>query len=352
MRHRLACWGLLLFTVPVRSAIAADLCPGLADFWKLREIAMHEPLVAEPHPDGVRLAFGGLSQYQYARSTGTRFGADLDVGAELPLFGCAKGGFANRPTKGQYRVGAYIPVSFHMLWDLRDPSLPIINNDYRFSYGMLKGIYGTGGTGIMPSHFEARWRIYAHESTHLGDELTIAAQDSVLRTGARFERVNVSYEFYEVSLGARWEDWFDDGSIALRAGWTRQIHSNGFYGDSITVTERIGLNTLAIRSIPVSPSALRTEPFVRTELRVGQLLVGADATRRIVLNYARIDPNAREEQRWSYNVILGLQDPERRFGERGKVDLYLRYYNGVNPHGQFRSQPRFRIFAIAAFLPV
>src|SRR6185436_8043143 len=129
----------------VNAAAMSGPCPGkTARVVWLRDVVAHIPLVAEPHADDFKLTFGALSQYQYARSTGARFGADFDVGAEPALVGCGSSGIVLQPrppkVPGEYRIALYVPVSFHMLWDLADPSVPIINNDYRFSAAMIKGI--------------------------------------------------------------------------------------------------------------------------------------------------------------------------------------------------------------------
>src|SRR6185503_1182926 len=219
-------------------------CPGkTARVVWLRDIVAHIPLVAEPHADDFKLTFGSLSQYQYARSTGARFGADFDVGVEPAIVGCGSSGIVLQPrppkVPGEYRIALYVPVSFHMLWDLADPSVPIINNDYRFSAAMIKGIAALPRRGKWPTQIEWRWKVYGHESTHLGDELTIAAQDSVLRGGPVFRRVNVSHWYTEPAVGFMWDE-IDEGkgTFELRFGANVLVNANGYYGDSATVTER------------------------------------------------------------------------------------------------------------------
>jgi hypothetical protein len=209
---------------------------------------------------------------------------------------------------------------------------------------MLKGIYGLGQHGWWPTHIEFRWRVYAHESSHLGDELTIAAQDSVLHGGPRFDRVNVSYQFRELAAGLRWENWFD-GSLALRAGDNLLLNREGFYGDTISSSVLLPGGILGIQPRTVAPSTLRGEPYVEAELRWSVLVLSMNATDRIVFDYFK-QPGTVEGRQWSYNVLAGIQNPARMFADRGKPDLFVRLYNGVNPHGQFRAQKNFRIFGV------
>jgi hypothetical protein len=333
--------------LPANAMAVAPCYPGTAThIWYLRDVPAYLPLVAEPHPDAIRLSFGTLSQYQYARSIGTRYGADLDVGGELPLFGCVKGGYSTRPSQGEFKIGVYIPVSFHMLWDLHDPSNPIINNDYRFSYAMVKGIYGFGEHGPLPTHAEFRWRVYEHESSHLGDELTIAAEDSVLHGGPPFNRVNVSYQFRELAAGLRWENFFD-GSLAVRIGDVLLVNPDGFYGDTITSSVVVSPGILSIQQRAVAPSTRRGEPYGEIEARWHAFLVSMNATNRIVLDFDKA-PGALEARQWSFNVIAGFQNPTEMFGDVGHPDVFVRYYSGVNPHGQFRSQRSFHMFGLGA----
>jgi hypothetical protein len=44
--------------------------------------------------------------------------------------------------------------------------------------------------------------------------------------------------------------------------------------------------------------------------------------------------------------MIGLRDIMRRPKERGAADLYLRFYYGVNPKGQFRSQRDYRLIGL------
>ena len=70
---------------------------------------------------------------------------------------------------GAIGIGFWLPLSFHIIEDLsKDPSRPILLK--------LEG---------------------GHESTHVGDEFTISA---IERYPDTFQRVNVSYEYYDLAL--------------------------------------------------------------------------------------------------------------------------------------------------------
>src|SRR5579885_1409842 len=116
-------WLAMACIVAPRLLAASGPCSGRhAETAWFRDIVAFIPLAAEPHPDDMKLTFGRLAQYEYARSKGDRLGADFDVGAEFPIVACVSPRIAAvqaPPLPGEYRFGLFIPVSFHMLWDLR-----------------------------------------------------------------------------------------------------------------------------------------------------------------------------------------------------------------------------------------
>jgi hypothetical protein len=56
--------------------------------------------------------------------------------------------------------------------------------------------------------------------------------------------------------------------------------------------------------------------------------------------------NRGEPTQVSINVIAGVRQVRSGPGLLGSITptYYLRYYHGVNPNGQFRSQPNFQLF--------
>lgn len=188
----------------------------------------------------------------------------------------------------------------------------------------------------------------ASESSHLGDELTIAAEDSVLHGGSPFYRVNVSYQFRELAAGLRWEDFFD-GSLAVRAGDVLLVNRDGFYGDTITSSVVLSPGILSIQPRAVAPSTRRGEPYGEFEARWRTLLFSLNATNRIVLDFDK-PPGTLESRQWSFNVVAGFQNPTEVFGNLGRPEVFIRYYSGVNPHGQFRSQRSFHMFGLGAHI--
>ena len=77
-----------------------------------------------------------------------------------------------------------------MIEDFKDDSNPIVDTDYRFGFMTKFQCFclDTMKLGV-------RFVPWAHESTHLGDEYTIFAQQN-----PSFERINVSHEDWEYGV--------------------------------------------------------------------------------------------------------------------------------------------------------
>lgn len=64
---------------------------------------------------------------------------------------------------------------------------------------------------------------------------------------------------------------------------------------------------------------------------------------KTIYNYLKTDPNQPDDSEPSLNVMAGFIRRTQR-SSKGAPGLYLRYYYGVNPAGQFRSQSNYRLF--------
>jgi hypothetical protein len=243
------------------------------------------------------------------------------VGGELPVVGWesedSKGG---RVGRGALGIGLWIPIDFHMIEDLSDRSGPIVNNDYRFG-GMLKVQYGlaTGQWLSARLHF-------GHESTHLGDEFSIIGQRQF---PTRFERINVSWEYLD--LGLLYERLDGERFSSVRCGVTANVKDSYYATDAGSITE-------SPRG-PVTPSTNRLDPYVGSDVRWEELIgrwdiyVSGELRWRTIYNYHKRRPDAPEDRQASVNLIVGT-----KVNGENKASPFLRFYHGVNPHGQLRNQ--------------
>lgn len=300
-------------------------------WWFFEDHPYYEPLIAgvrEPHFSALFPARGKKIEFEVSK-TGYPMIWDIDVGGELPIFGWQRKkstDIHDRVSSGDFGWGLWIPIDFHMIEDLTDASGPIVNNDYRFG-GMLKAQYG------LPGEQWISVRVHGgHESTHLGDEFSIVGERQFRST---FERINVSWEYIDV--GVLYERTDPQGTrrsrmTSTRFGITANVHGSYYATDpgSITVSARG----------PVTRSTNRYDPYTGLEFTWGnspwknwQTYTSAELRWRSVYDYHKQVPGASEARQASINLIAGI-----KAAGNYKASPFIRYYHGVNPHGQFRNQ--------------
>jgi hypothetical protein len=326
------------------------------DRWFFDNRGYYDPLLAEPRAAQTQVLFpAAINSFPYAVNPGRSLGWDITVGHEIPVLGfetnkAGQSGIGTSP--GSFGFGLWFPLSFHLIEDLsKDPSAPVLNTDYRFS-GMIKAQYGLPDpwAGTTMAHIGMRFQ-FGHESTHIGDEFTLGA----LRTHpTEFLRVNVSYEYYD--LGGSFEPNFGkDGRIQLkfRAGniWLWNP-SNGWY--SRDLLQPFGLF--------IAGSKRNHEPYGEVEFylapaactgktckRLGYI-ASLDIRDRTIYQYNLVPnatfTNSEEPTQISVNAMVGVRQNRDGPGLLGRVrpTYFVRYYHGVNPNGQFRSQGNFQLY--------
>jgi hypothetical protein len=330
----------------------------LARTWRnewFRDRDYFDPLIAEPRAPQIAFNFPAWTNgFEFSVEPGNRLVWDVSLGREIPIFARANFDDATRVFPGSQGFGFWVDVSFHMIEDMgKDPSNPIVNTDYRFSLGKIKYYRvisvskNADGSVPVPRRWKSiafRYDIYHHESTHLGDEFVIQGQ----AVHSNFERINVSYEFYDVAGALNLER--GDGLVhTFRGGTTGLVRpSHGYYSD-----HTLEFPIESQRS--VLPTERNFEPYVqyqffaphaRAEAQPGGSLeqpvrwapfASADLRRRIVYNYQKASADQQEETQWSINVLGGVRSQPGNYRFSIK-EIYLRYYRGVNPHGQLRNQ--------------
>lgn len=324
---------------------ATALLPGIAaaqHVWAWENRSYFDPLVAEPRAANILVLFPAVSDpFPFVRERGKRLVWDITLGKEIPVLGYeTDSGTLGFQTAGGWAIGLWLPVSWHMVEDFKDPSRPILNADYRFG-AMGKLRYATGDRSQLGLRLSV-----AHESTHLGDEFALAARQSF----PDFERINVSYEAWEYGLSFERSDGSDTHFLTLRHGGIGLLDPEaGFYsfdpaetnGRAVPGSARSFEPSFGFQYHRYGDGILSRGPFVSMDLR-----------RKIVYDYFRADESVPEDTAWSVNAIVGLRSPAQGPLTKGVVDFYLRFYHGVNPNGQFRSQADYTLYGIGIFIPI
>ena len=320
----------------VIAAVLVAIGPGRAscqtkpDVWTFRDLPYYEPLTAEPRAARVELTVPAFAKaFPHSEKPGNRFAWQITLGRELPILGLRSEKLDGRVGKGQWGLGLWTPVSFHVIEDFKDESAPIVDTDYRFGT-MVKFQYGVKedlwlGVKFVP---------WAHESTHLGDEYTIIAQQD--RT---FKRVNPSFEYHEYGISIEKVFGADRLQLTARHGGINLWGKDGYYSDHL----------LGEQTRTLTPSEKNYEPSFGLEVRGRQirsrhLFASVDARHKLVYAFDRA-PGETEEKQWSMKFAAGLAAPEGTRGIPLKA-VYLHYYRGVNPYGQLRAQKDFWTFGV------
>jgi hypothetical protein len=274
-----------------------------------------------------------------------------NLGADLPVW---SGSFANK----KYGLSVTLPFMVDVWLDMFErTTAPIINTGYRF---------GAFDVGFM-HRLEAPWhgiKNYAirlsplkHECTHIGDELTIhRAGDSMSIT-----RVNVSYNYAELMLTVNDPDGSLKRNHALRLG-VLLLHNfeRGWY-DILPEEGDVSL---------VEPSHRPFELYVQyqfqtnTSRRGFQGITSVELRQRERYNYpfsysGKLEDfieNRQDIDSWlknigsksCVNIFAGVRyNNPQRSGYFSKMGVGFRYYRGINPYGQFRSQPIYNQLGVA-----
>ena len=268
--------------------------------------------------------------------------ADVTFGETFHLFGrdYAQKAAAGGPTLVQ-GWAAFLEGSAHMLLDFNAPSRDVINTDYRFGAG-LSGRGLPGGFGP-PWDRRLSWKLkYFHESTHLGDEYSIAAEKKLLSGDpafAGFRRINVSYEAAELFLALDDLTPRKDPGLEYKRiyGGYRRLNDPGYATDDPPpLTTRINNNEfqaggeLYVRwtdSVGLNPA--RKGFFFRPQF----FILATDAYKREQYDYRG---DLKHPADWSFNTLAGVMYGDPFIGEN-TLRYFLNYYTGLNPHGQFRN---------------
>ncbi len=320
-----------------------------AQGWFLEQHGYFDPVLAEPRAAQTTILFPARGDsVPFAVNEGRGLVWDISLGYEFPILGFStnKGSEspAGVPAKG-FGIGIWFPLSFHVLEDMgKDDSNPILNTDYRFG-GTVKAQWGLAdNTGFWSSgHIGAKLQ-FGHESTHIGDEFTLGALRAHFN---EFQRVNVSYEYFDAAAGFE-PNVGPDGRYQLkfRGGVIWLWHADkGWYSREL----------LQPYGRFIAGSARNHEPYLQLELyrqpssgtkNLG-IIGSLDLRNRTVYQYTaaatETETNLTEPTEWSANVMVGVRQVRSGAGPFGRISptYYLRYYQGVNPNGQFRSQAGF-----------
>lgn len=233
-------------------------------------------------------------------------------------------------------------LGFHLWWDPFEWYIsPIITVDYRIAPVQLKYIRFLKGSTL--KNYSLKLVPYNHESTHIGDDLTLYR----IRKNYPITRVNVSYAYTEVHLTLNDPLTGNEQNNAFRIGLLYRINGKKDY---YSINEGEGDASLA------KPTGIRAEYFVQYHLiRARGCLTWKNWTNIISLELR----NRAQYQYPLFSTVTGNMEVSalgpkrvntinfyigyRYLKQRGPtLGFYVHAYYGINPYGQFRNQGDFK----------
>lgn len=239
-----------------------------------------------------------------------------------------------------------IPISFSVWFDfLEARTSPILNTDYRV--GVLEWNAFFELSNMPFRNIGIRWVPLLHESTHLGDELTIER----LRNGLPITRINVSYEVMDIAFllnqpkGEEQNHMFELGARILwdaRKGWYRA-------------------DPLESDTSKVMKSRRSAEPYFRYQWQKPSAFLGyeglwvlsVDMSMRVRYAYPWYEKRdnlwVEHPQQEAYEPSMNLLAGYRWRSNDGTLSntfTYVRLYWGINYHGQFRNLGNFPVLGV------
>lgn len=301
----------------------------------LQSYQYYQPMLADIRSPQFHMGVYWDEPVRFSNSTlsGKHAFWDVAFGGFFSLFGFT---FEDRPVAhiiDRTGIDFFIDASAHTLLDFNTLSSDVINTDFRF---------GAGVTSRLPDgfkHFSLRLRAF-HESTHIGDEYALAATRN-----ASFRRYNVSYEAvdlygafdrYSPKCRVFFPDYFRfyAGARVLTGKANFEDFSTLPEARALTTSDRFefqfGAEAFFFGCMPPSDVERKKESWIARLLLPQFFVLAGDYYCRD--KYAVTDP----EKVRSVNIVFGVMYGDYFQGKR-TTRWTINYYDGVNPHGQFRT---------------
>jgi hypothetical protein len=277
-----------------------------------------------------------------------------NLGADLPLW---SGDFSG----ARFGLSVTLPFMIDVWLDMFERiTAPVINTGYRFGAPEIGFIYRLASPialvpkwGITIYNYTIKFSPLKHECTHIGDELTIHRKDD----GLKITRVNVSYNYGELVITLNDPENTHRINHSFRAGIII-LHnfSKGWY-DILPQEADITI---------VEPSQLPIEVYGQYQFQsnifsnglqfIGSIELRIRERYKYPFSYSsHLNEMLAQHPEWKdnrdiyvcTNVFAGIRFNNPQANYFSKIGIGFRYYTGMNPYGQFRSQMAYDQWGIA-----
>ncbi len=311
----------------------------------LRYTSWNRPLWSDSYFNGMRAEvakasnFGGYDFDNLGGEYRTYFWGN--VGADVQLW---SGDFGN----GRFGLSVSLPVSF-LIWQdvFMVGTQPVINTDYRFGVGDIGFIHRFKKSRFI-KNYTIRYSPFKHESTHLGDELTIWRKDEALD----ITRVNVNYNYTELALSLNDPDGTTKMNNHFKIGL---IVPNGYAKRWYFQFPKEGNQDKVLAVKNPLDFYIQYQLQTKASKHGFQGIFSVEVRNRTLYKYPYYDRNmaddwveytSDEDRIWCVNAFLGVRYSIYD-GYFSKIGLGIRAYHGANPYGQFRNIPNYKQLGFA-----
>jgi hypothetical protein len=323
-------------------------------FWQgiARPAPFGKPFWADMHSTLIRaeIAYATNSlDYDWGDfGTSNRFYVFANLGADIPIW---SGNFMG----GKYGLGLTLPFMIDVWLDRFEfePS-PVINTSYRFGAFDIGFIYRLDSplsvfSGFNIYNWALKLSLFKHESTHIGDELTIHRKD----LGIPIKRIDVAYNYAELIFTlndpdsqARLNHGFKVGFLfdyGMKGGWYSAFDSEA--DADLVKRSRFPFEFYLQYQYQ---SALFSRGF--------QVIASLEYRLREQYNYPFYNSGSSDPLQPSsssndlvncFNLFAGIRFDNQKSNYFSKIGIGIRYYYGINPYGQFRSMPHYSQLGMA-----
>jgi hypothetical protein len=334
---------------------------GFANGW-MKSVQYNKSFWSENMPTFFRIDFAHLSnhgEYDVTKS-GKKMRTYIfaNIGANIPIWS----GNTGKNRYGNYSLAAACPIIAEVWLDMISYSSPLVNTSYRIgapTFTFLHSFINRAGTFL--KNYSILFAPFRHESTHIGDELTIFRMENDLP----IRRINVSYNCTELVLTLNAPTTDREENHAFRFGFFA-VHnfegqesyyeafdnnSNPDYGDIITadsISERI-------KSARGDYEFYFQYQYQSKPMKHFQFIASAEIRNRALYNYPMQEFNGNEwyltdasrVRRWCFNAFAGVRYTSLRDTYFSRFGIGLSAYYGINPYGQFRNYDHFQQYGLS-----
>lgn len=298
-----------------------------------KNVAFCKPFISDIRSPVMKLEIGFLnkiSPYYYNENVNNRPFIESHLGYDLNIFSISNG-------KSKFAIS--FPGGSSTLTDMfEENTAPVINTDYWFGSQIKYIIYPFKNSDQQIKNISLKLQPIFHESTHLGDEFVLHGYHNI----PEFKRINISYEAWALSVTLNDPDTIKGNLLSFNAGiqnlWT--IKDGYYFADSLEVKGEDIAESQRTFEYHFLINYKRSQGFLCSEKC--NSIISLQVQNRIRFNY---ENPAQEKRVWSINAYFGWvhKISDLPFNNIG---FFIRYYHGINPHGQFRNIDNFNFSGI------